>query len=123
MTLASLSRGLVVRGSPFGFPRCNLFSQNLSLCSAQGQTLTSEIAQASIVVYGSLTNAKLDANAAFGQGTTDLKIEKILKSHEILGDQKSVTLPRYLPVRMTTNACWFSATCSKENWIGTPAVR
>ncbi len=67
-------------------------------CSAQGQTLTSEIGQATIVVYGSLTNAKLDANAGLGQGTTDLKIEKVLKSHEILGDQKSVTLPRYLPV-------------------------
>jgi hypothetical protein len=66
-------------------------------CSAQGQTLTTEISQASLVLYGTLMNAKLDANAGFGQGTTDMKIDAVLKSHEILGDQKVITLPRYVP--------------------------
>jgi hypothetical protein len=60
----------------------------------QGQTLTSEVSQASMVLFGTLTNAQL---AAGGQGTTDLKIEAIIKKNDILGDQKVVTLPRYVP--------------------------
>jgi hypothetical protein len=66
-------------------------------CSAQGQTLTKEIAEASMVLFGTLSNARLDAGAGFGQGTTDLTVEAVLKKHEILGDQKVITLPRYLP--------------------------
>jgi hypothetical protein len=63
----------------------------------QGQTLTGDINQASMVLYGTLANAKLDPNAGLGQGTTDLRIESVIKKHEILGDQKVVTLPRYVP--------------------------
>src|SRR5437016_5568449 len=66
-------------------------------CSMQGQTLTDEVKQASMVVYGTLSNAKLDPNGDFGQGTTDLTVEAIVKKHEILGDKKVLTLPRYVP--------------------------
>jgi hypothetical protein len=66
-------------------------------CSMQGQTLTGDVNQASMVLFGTLANAKLDANGAFGQGSTDLRIEAVIKKNAILGDQKVITLPRYVP--------------------------
>jgi hypothetical protein len=66
-------------------------------CSMQGQTLTDDVKQASMVLYGTLTNAKLDNGGELGQGTTDLVVESIIKKHEILGEQKKLTLPRYVP--------------------------
>jgi hypothetical protein len=67
-------------------------------CSMQGQTLTGEVNQASMVLFGTLTNAKLNAD----QGSTDLQIEAVIKKNEILGDKKVVTLPRYVPSDKTT---------------------
>jgi hypothetical protein len=64
-------------------------------CNMSGQTLTGEVAQASMVLYGSLTNPNADANN--GDGSTDLAIDAIIKKHEILGDRKVITLPRYVP--------------------------
>src|SRR5262249_28962765 len=66
-------------------------------CTQQGQTLTQDVGQASMVLFGTLSNARLDPNGAFGQGATDLKIEAVVKQHEILKDQKVITLPRYVP--------------------------
>jgi hypothetical protein len=63
----------------------------------QGQTLIGDVNQASMVLYGVFTNAKLDASGDFSQGTTDLQIEAIVKKHELLGDKKVITLPRYVP--------------------------
>jgi hypothetical protein len=86
MTLAVLSfmsEGATAEACPF--------------CSATGTTLTTDVNQASMVLYGTLANARLDGNAGFGQGTTDLKIEAVIKPHEILGNQKLITLPRYVP--------------------------
>jgi hypothetical protein len=60
-------------------------------CSGQGQTLTDEITQASMVVYGQL------ANANEGAETTDLKIEAVVKSHPYLDGKKVVQLSRYVP--------------------------
>jgi hypothetical protein len=72
-------------------------------CSMQGQTLTGDVNQASMVLFGTLANAKLDPNAGFGQGTTDLQIEAVIKKHEILADKKMVTLPRYVPTDNTSS--------------------
>src|SRR5947208_2675100 len=43
-------------------------------CSSQGQTLTNDAAQASMILYGRLTNARLDPNDV-NAGSTDLIIE------------------------------------------------
>src|SRR5262245_36611540 len=70
--------------------------QACPFCTMSGQTLTDDVNQASMVLYGKLTNAK-PGNGDFG-GTTDLVIEAIVKKHEILGDKPTiVTLPRYVP--------------------------
>jgi hypothetical protein len=60
-------------------------------CSGQGQTLTDEVGQASMVVFGQL------ANANEGTETTDLKIESVVKGHPYLTGKKVVTLSRYVP--------------------------
>jgi hypothetical protein len=75
-------------------------------CSAAGQTLTREVDQSSMVLFGILTNAKLNADA-FDQGTTDLQIESIIKKNDILGDKKVVTLPRYVPTDKNTKYLLF----------------
>jgi hypothetical protein len=63
----------------------------------QGQTLIGDVNQASMVLYGTFTNAKLDSSGDLGQGSTDLVIEAVIKKHEILGNKKVLTLPRYVP--------------------------
>jgi hypothetical protein len=67
-------------------------------CSMQGQTLTGEVNQASMVLFGTLTNAQLGKGGEFADGSTDLVIEAVIKSDPILGDNpKKITLPRYVP--------------------------
>src|SRR5439155_18155520 len=65
-------------------------------CNSSGVTLSQEAASASLIIYGTPKNARLDAKE-YGQGLTDLEVEVVIKSHEILGEKKTVTLPRYLP--------------------------
>jgi hypothetical protein len=71
-------------------------------CSMQGQTLIGDVNQASMVLYGTFTNSQLNGGE-LGQGSTDLKIEAVVKSHEILGDRKQITLPRYVPSDKNSN--------------------
>src|SRR5437763_4321639 len=72
-------------------------------CGMQGQTLTGEVNEASLVIFGTLANPRLDPNSENGQGTTDLRIEKVLKSHEMVDGKKVITLPRYLPADEKTS--------------------
>jgi hypothetical protein len=71
-------------------------------CGMQGQTLTGEVNDASLVLFGTLTNAKLDPASDLGAGTTDLRIESVLKKHAIADGKKVITLPRYLPTDNNT---------------------
>jgi hypothetical protein len=64
-------------------------------CNAQGQTLTADVNQASMVLFGTLANSRLDVGG--GQGSTDLEIEAVIKKHDILGNKKVISLPRYVP--------------------------
>jgi hypothetical protein len=63
---------------------------------AEGKTLTADAADASLILFGKLTNARLDPKDQFA-GQTDLEIETIVKSHDILAGRKVITIPRYLP--------------------------
>jgi hypothetical protein len=73
-------------------------------CSMQGETLTGDVKQASMVLFGTLTNAKLDPSGGFGEGTTDLVIEAVIKKHDILGNKKVLTLAKYVPVDQNNSA-------------------
>ncbi len=66
-------------------------------CATQGRTLASEVDQAMMIVYGTLSNPIRDPND-FSKGTTELNIKTIIKDHELLKNRKSITLPRYIPV-------------------------
>jgi hypothetical protein len=65
-------------------------------CTMQGQTLTGDVGQASMVLVGTLTNAKL-TGADNLEGTTDLVIESVIKKNDIIDGKKVVTLPKYIP--------------------------
>src|SRR5579883_1800533 len=69
-------------------------------CGMQGPTLTGEVAQAKLVLYGELTNAKEQAN---GDGTTDIVIETVIKNElagkkgdPLAANNKIVRLDRFL---------------------------
>jgi hypothetical protein len=65
-------------------------------CNAQGQTLIGDIDQASMVLVGTMTNAKVTSADSL-EGTTDLVIESVIKKNEIIEGKKVVTLPKYIP--------------------------
>ncbi len=65
-------------------------------CSMQGQTLTNEVGQASMVLYGTLQNGVPDPNGGGADGTTDLAIEAVIKDNEVLGGKKVITLNRFV---------------------------
>jgi hypothetical protein len=58
----------------------------------QGQTLTGEVTQASMVLYGDLTNADEAAE------TTDLVIDTVIKDHPARKGQNTLKLNRFVPV-------------------------
>ncbi len=68
-------------------------------CGMQGQTLTQEVDQAAMVIYGTLTNARPGPAGEFDKGETDLVLEKVIKSHKSIEGKKKVTLPRYVPTK------------------------
>jgi hypothetical protein len=69
-------------------------------CGMQGPTLTGEVAQAKLVLYGQLANAKEQNN---GDGTTDLVVENVIKNElagkkddPLGGNNKTIRLEKYL---------------------------
>jgi hypothetical protein len=60
-------------------------------CGMQGQTLTGQVAQASMVLYGAFVPG--NPNDDF----TRMNIETVVKKHDALGDNKIATLARYIP--------------------------
>jgi hypothetical protein len=68
-------------------------------CTPTGTTLTGEVAQADFILYGSLSNPQRDPNdpTAFNKGTTDMTIDLVIKSHDMVKDKKKITIPRYVP--------------------------
>ncbi|MHB1423326.1 MAG: hypothetical protein ACYC3I_09060 [Gemmataceae bacterium] len=71
-------------------------------CSMQGPTLTGEVAQAKLVLYGQLANAK-QSDTDTGEGTTDLIVQSLIKNElsgkkddPLADNNKTVRLERYL---------------------------
>jgi hypothetical protein len=60
-------------------------------CTMQGQTLIGEVGQASMVLYGTFTNADEKSE------TTDLVIEEVIKDHAIRNKRKTLRLNKYVP--------------------------
>lgn len=66
-------------------------------CSVQGQTLAGEVAQADLIVLGTLKNARRDNND-LSKGTTELHVDSIVKDHPYASGKKMLLLPRYVQV-------------------------
>ena len=66
-------------------------------CGNQGQTLTGEVNQATLVLYGTLTKADEQPTKEFPDGRTTLAIETIIKKSPALTNDKELILPRYIP--------------------------
>jgi hypothetical protein len=60
-------------------------------CGTGGQTLTGEVGQARMVVFGKLAKGNIAAD------TTDFAIERVIKDDGIRGKKTTVTLSRYIP--------------------------
>jgi len=67
---------------------------------AQRDTLGMEYERAQLVLFGPISNPRFanQAGAAPGSGSTDLRVDKVLKDTTGRGPWKDVVLPRYLPV-------------------------
>jgi len=101
MAARRLRRLLVLGIAVLAWVSCPTLAPSCPFCSMQGQTLIGDVNQASMVLFGTFANAKLDASGDFGQGSTDLILEAVIKNHEILGAKKVLTLPRYVPTDKT----------------------
>lgn len=77
---------------PFA-PACSLCLGDLRQKLTFRQEAGGETAK--LILYGSLANPRLVGGTT---GTTDLRIETVLRSHAFLGDKKVVEIPRYIPV-------------------------
>lgn len=75
-------------------------------CANMGKTLAQDVKDAGLVVYGTLSNAKLIASAKPGEsdGSTDLAVLTVVKSHPIVEGKTKVTLPRFIPAAENENA-------------------
>ena len=72
-------------------------------CSGNPQTTVTvrmAAAQAKAVLFGTMSNPRLNPSGVGqpGSGTTQFHIEKVLKSHPLLGNRQSLEVPRYIPV-------------------------
>lgn len=65
------------------------------LCTAAGQPLSWEINGAKLVVFGNVANARLGPDGI--NGTTELKIDALIKAEPRYKDLKSITIPKYVP--------------------------
>jgi hypothetical protein len=57
-------------------------------------------AQARLILYGTMTRPQLNPPGVglSGSGTTQFRIESILKTDPLLGNRQSIEVPRYIPV-------------------------
>lgn len=98
LMLAAATLAVLFFAAPLPCPACPFCSQE------KGPTLLGDFSTAQMVLVGTFANAKLGGKGALEDGTTDLVLDKVLKSHEILktkattvNGKQVITLPRYLP--------------------------
>ncbi len=80
-------------------------------CAMQGQTLTGEVSQASMVLYGTLKDADMTPKDNAPDGTTKMVIETVVKNHDFLNGRKEITLPRYVPATSDNSRGKFLVFC------------
>jgi hypothetical protein len=89
--LAGLMLAALIATLPAPAPACPF------CIDERGKTLVDDFQEASMVLYGAFKNPKLDKQGGTDNGTSDLEIDKVLKSNDIVKGKKFVTLPKYIP--------------------------
>src|SRR5437588_10887863 len=85
---AALTAMLLPTDAPAACPFC---------VDERGPTMVDDYLQASFVLYGTFTNAKLDPNGGIDGGSSDFVIDKVLKDHPAVNGKKMITLPKFVP--------------------------
>lgn len=65
------------------------------LCSSQGSPLSKEIADAKLVVFGKVVDARLGPDGI--KGTSDILVESLLQGDAVYLKNNRLVLPRYVP--------------------------
>jgi hypothetical protein len=86
--LLGLAGFVFLTHTPLPCPACDL-------CPNQGLPLSQEIKRSRAAVLGSVVNARLGADPT--SGTSDLRIEAVIKNDPAIQGKTTVTLPRYVP--------------------------
>ncbi|HUR55156.1 MAG TPA: hypothetical protein VMZ71_13565 [Gemmataceae bacterium] len=81
------------------FPPLSAPAAACPFCPTAGQTLSGEVASADFILFGKLVNPKQDTTdpTALNKGTTEMEVELVIKSHDMIKGKKTVTLPRFVP--------------------------
>ena len=66
-------------------------------CGQAGQTLTQEVNDANMIVFGTLSKTPNAIRMSSRKGTTEMMVELVVKDDPFLKGRKSITLPRYIP--------------------------
>jgi hypothetical protein len=80
-------------------------SQACPFCTMQGKTLTTEVTDASMVLYGQLSNANEKAE------TTDLVVETVIKDNPARAKRTKLTLARFIDLERTDKDDRFLVFC------------
>jgi hypothetical protein len=80
--------GLALAGLAVPALACPFCTQEL------GRTMIDDFGKADLVLFGHFTNPKL--GSGFEEGTTDFAVERVLKDHELVKGNKTITLPKYV---------------------------
>jgi len=65
------------------------------LCTQAGLPLSREVHEARIVVFGPIVNAKLNPDGI--SGTSELRVDAVIKGGNLLAGKKTLTLPHFVP--------------------------
>ena len=87
-------------------------------------TLRHDAGTARVVVYGKLSNPRLNPDPLDGNGTTDLKIERVVKGGDRIAVGATITLPRYFPPdgKATQVIATFDVVAGKLSYVGARPV-
>lgn len=91
-SVESGSRLILAIGLAFFTPALSLAC---ILCSSQGAPLSKEIADAKLVVFGKVVEARLSPDGI--KGTSDVQVESLLQGDATLVKNNRLVLPRYVP--------------------------
>ena len=96
MTLRRLVAFAVVACAVVALSLTPTSAEACPLCNPTGTSFANEVAQADLILYGTLSNPKGDPDSPT-KGSTDLAIDVVIKSHDVVKGKKEITIPRNVP--------------------------